>query len=87
MKLITASKKILMSMCLALAVSTALTGCGEKSTEEHLSAAQGYLQQNNVDAAIIEYKNAIKQDPKAGKPRFELGRLYLMTSNFEAAEK
>ncbi|WP_137165790.1 XrtA/PEP-CTERM system TPR-repeat protein PrsT [Salinimonas lutimaris] len=87
MKLITASKKILMPMCLALAVSTALTGCGEKSTEEHLSAAQGYLQQNNADAAIIEYKNAIKQDPKAAAPRFELGRLYLVTSQFEAAEK
>jgi len=87
MKLITAGKKIIMPMCIALAVSGALSGCSEKSMDEHLTMARDYTQRQDTQAAVIEYKNAIRQNPQAPAPRFELGRLYLMSNQFEAAEK
>lgn len=86
MKLTTVSKKFA-PLCVALSVSLALGGCGEKSMDEHLEAARGYTQQQDTEAAIIEYKNAIKADPKSGEARFELGRLYIATNQMEAAEK
>ena len=86
MKLTTVSKKFA-PLCVALGVSLALSGCGEKSMEEHLEAARGYSQQQDTEAAIIEYKNAIRANPEAAAPRFELGRIYLITEQLEAAEK
>ena len=56
MKLTTVSKKFA-PLCVALSVSLALGGCGEKSMDEHLEAARGYTQQQDTEAAIIEYKN------------------------------
>lgn len=87
MKLITVSKKTLLSLTAALAVSGVLSGCTDKSMEEHLSTARSYASEQDIDAAIIEYKNAIAKDPQAAEPRFELGRIYLAASRFEAAEK
>jgi len=55
--------------------------------EAHLEDARAYVQKQRIDAAIVEYKNAIQIQPDAAQPRFELGRLYLQTSNYVAAEK
>ncbi len=55
--------------------------------EEHLSAARQYIDAKDTDAAIIEYKNAIKAAPQAPALRFELGRAYLLKHNYDAAEK
>ena len=70
-----------------LLLSSLLAGCGEKSMEAHLEDARAYVQKQRVDAAIVEYKNAIQLAPDASEPRFELGKLYLQTNNYVAAEK
>ena len=70
-----------------LLLSSLLAGCGEKSMEAHLEDARAYVQKQRVDAAIVEYKNAIQLAPDASEPRFELGKLYLQTHNYVAAEK
>ena len=67
--------------------SSLLAGCGEKSMEAHLEDARAYVQKQRIDAAIVEYKNAIQLAPEASEPRFELGKLYLQTNNYVAAEK
>lgn len=87
MKLSTVSKSVFAPLCVALSVSLALGGCSGKSMDEHLDSARSYAQQQDTEAAIIEYKNAIRLDPQAAQPRFELGRLYLAANQFEAAEK
>lgn len=70
-----------------LLLSSLLAGCGEKSMEAHLEDARAYTQEQRYDAAIVEYKNAIQLQPDAAIPRFELGKLYLQSNNFVAAEK
>ena len=71
----------------ALLLSSLITGCSEKSMESHLEEARGYVAAQQLDAAIVEYKNAIQKSPDSPQPRFELGKLYLQKQNFAAAEK
>ena len=43
--------------------SALLSGCSEKSMESHLADARNYVSQQQIDAAIVEYKNAIQKGP------------------------
>ncbi len=72
---------------IAIAGLIGLYGCGQASVEEYVSAARQFQEANDIDAAIIEYKNAVQLDPGAPTPRFELGKLYLEKGNYAGAEK
>ncbi|OFC70692.1 XrtA/PEP-CTERM system TPR-repeat protein PrsT [Alteromonas confluentis] len=80
-------KRILVPLAVAACLSVGLSGCSKKTTEEHLDAARQFVAANDQDAALIEFKNAIKKDPKAALPRFELGKYYLQIGDYESAEK
>ena len=62
-------------------------GCQQQTSEEHIAAAQAFIENGNSGAAVVELKNAIQVDPNLAKARFELGKVYLDTNNYEAAEK
>lgn len=82
------TNKLIKRTTLAVMLTSALlSGCSEKSMESHLADARNYASQQQLDAAIVEYKNAIQKAPKAAEPRFELGKLYLQQNNYAAAEK
>ncbi|NMH60358.1 XrtA/PEP-CTERM system TPR-repeat protein PrsT [Alteromonas ponticola] len=80
-------RKTSVGSLILLAGLTGLYGCGQSSVEEYISAARQYQEANDIDAAIIEYKNAVQLDPAAPLPRFELGKLYLEKGNYAGAEK
>lgn len=79
-------KKVTSALCMVL-LAIAAFGCSEKSLDTHMADARANAEKGDVSAAIIEYKNAIKLDPEAAQPRFELGKLYLENNNFASAEK
>lgn len=82
------TNKLIKRTTLAVMLTSALlSGCSEKSMESHLADARNYASQQQLDAAIVEYKNAIQKGPNAAEPRFELGKLYLQQNNYAAAEK
>lgn len=82
------TKALLKRTSIAMLLATTLVaGCSEKSMEEHLASARTYVTQQQLDAAVVEYKNAIQKAPSAAEPRFELGKVYLQNKNFAAAEK
>ncbi|BFT29113.1 hypothetical protein D210916BOD24_02890 [Alteromonas sp. D210916BOD_24] len=64
-----------------------MVGCTEKSAESHLVDARAFVSQQQIDAAIVEYKNAIQKAPDSAEARAELGKLYIQKNNFIAAEK
>jgi len=64
-----------------------LSGCQQKTSEEHIAAAKEFVVKGDQQAAIVELKNAIQLDPKQAEARFELGNLYLEQKNYQAAEK
>lgn len=50
-------------------------------------SAEKHLKNNEVNAAVIELKNAIQSSPKEALPRLMLGQIYLQKGSFPSAEK
>jgi putative PEP-CTERM system TPR-repeat lipoprotein len=69
------------------ALSLTFAACSKQTAEDHLLAAEQYLAAENIDAAILELKNAIQVNPRSASARFELGKIYLAQKRFESAEK
>ncbi len=55
--------------------------------KDYVKSAEEYLSENDVSAAVIELKNAIKEDPQQALPRFMLGEIHLSEGRFANAEK
>jgi Flp pilus assembly protein TadD len=72
---------------LAIALSSLLTSCGQKNAEQHLEAGKKLLDNNQVNAAIIEFKNALQMNPDDYSTRIILGEAYLSIGNASSAEK
>lgn len=64
-----------------------LLGCGPKTSEEYLSEAQKFVNQDNRSAAIVALKNAVQAEPKSAEARYQLAQVYLSSKQFESAEK
>ncbi|MDN4502076.1 PEP-CTERM system TPR-repeat protein PrsT [Alteromonadaceae bacterium BrNp21-10] len=64
-----------------------LLGCSQKTPEQHLQAADQFIQSQDLVAATIELKNAIQLSPEHAEARFKLGKIYLETQQYAAAEK
>jgi cellulose synthase operon protein C len=79
-------KNMLKKTLIALSV-TLVISCSQKTSEDHIVKAQEYISKNNTAAAIVELKNAVQLEPKSGAARFELGKVYLLTKQFDSAEK
>ena len=58
-----------------------------ESSEEYLKEAENYEQKGDINAAIIQLKNALQKDPKNVKARFLLGKNYLTRGDGAGAEK
>ncbi len=50
----------------------ALTACGEKSFESHVSEAKMLIEKGNYKAAIVEIKSAVQQQPDNAEIRLLL---------------
>ena len=67
----------------AVPVVARLTSGG---TESYLADAETYMQAGDVRAALIQLRNAVKQDPDDGEARLALGNAYLEAGDPRAAE-
>ena len=69
-------------------LSLFLVSCSSQlTTEEYIQSGKAFLQKNEWKAAIIEFKNAVKQSPDNAQARALLGEAYLSTFNSNAAIK
>lgn len=75
---------------LGIAVSTLilLSACGQVSytADEHVQRGIEFEQQGNLNAASIEYRNALQREPASGEGRFRLGMLLLKAGDAAGAE-
>lgn len=71
---------------LAVALCAGLTACGDKAPEELLASAKVYLAKNDLNAGIIELKNALQRQPNLAEARFLLGKALLDREDAVAAE-
>lgn len=76
---------LLLSACILF---SALIGCSRDpnvKAEKHYARAEAFLNQNNTDAAMIELRAAIQNNPKMAKARFELANLELQRGSTQIA--
>lgn len=69
------------------ALLLARAGCGYAGTADALDAAERLRANGELNAAIIELKNALQDDPEYGPGRRLLGVLYVELGNGAEAEK
>jgi tetratricopeptide (TPR) repeat protein len=64
-------------------VSALLIGCSDPETakKEHFDKAEKFMAGGKVAEAIVEYRNALREDPKFGEARFKLAQAYRQTGN------
>ena len=74
-------------LIIAVASLLFLAGCSEKTSEEYIQEATEFRAAGDKQSAVVSLKNAVQQAPRAAKPRFTLGKLYLELKNYESAEK
>ena len=70
-----------------IAVMLLLAGCASKAQREArlVERAQQYTAQRQYDAAIIEYRNALRLDPQSARLHFALAQSYLHNRQFALA--
>jgi len=77
------------TVALALvAAAVLIAGCRRDpgvAKRAYFDAANRYFAQKNYDEAIIEYRNALKYDPKFGDARYRLGQAYMRTGDAQNA--
>lgn len=77
-----------LSIIVSIIVLLSLTACGEvKDAETLIAEAVEYQQKGDDNAAIIQLKNALQQEPNHKEARYELGVLLQKTGDLLAAEK
>lgn len=84
------SKPILIALAMAIfatAGGVAYFFLSRQSPSEHRDQAAKLLKNNDIQGALIEYKNAIQMEPGNGAFRFDLGMLHYARGQMADAEK
>ena len=71
--------RLSIALLCAAAVAVSVAACARfgRSKTEYLARGNRYASQAKYEEAVIEYTNAIKQDPKFGEARYRLAQTYL----------
>ena len=81
-------KKIISFLTLIVVFILGITACGNtKDTETLISEAKQYQQSGDDNAAIIQLKNALQQEPNNREARYLIGVSYNETGDMLSAEK
>jgi putative PEP-CTERM system TPR-repeat lipoprotein len=70
----------------ALAGALALAGCASHDPAQMVASAKDYLAKSDVNAAIIQLKNALQEDSRNGEARLLLARALLQNGDAPGAE-
>ena len=69
------------------ALCAMLTGCDGPDSSDHLARGAKFEAQNDLNAALIEYRSAAAASPNAADARWALGKLLLKLGDGRTAEK
>jgi Tfp pilus assembly protein PilF len=73
------------SLCVTILLYTGIVLA--MTSEDYLREAENYLAKGEIQAAVIQLKNALQQDPDNVRARLRLGKIYLRAGQGRAAEK
>ncbi len=73
-------------LTLFIILVASLSACDQtKNAQEYIQSGQLHFDKKEWNSAIIEFKNAIKQDAENANARAKLGKAYLKTNHGNAA--
>jgi len=67
-------------VCLILCASVLATSCArnaEVAKRAYLESGDGYFAEKKYNEAIVQYRNAVQQDPRFGEARYKLAEAYV----------
>ena len=67
-------------------LTSLLASCGGDKPDSLIASGKDFLAKNNINAAIIQFKNALQQNPDLGEARFLLGKALLDGGDPRGAE-
>src|SRR4051812_48677212 len=73
---------------LAVAALLAAAACSknpEAAKQEYLKSGDRFMEQKKYREAIVQYRNAIQQDPRFGDARLKLAKAYTQTGELQGA--
>lgn len=76
--------RILLGLAFLVAVAIGGAACSRDAEivkQEYLRNGDRFFAEKNYQAAIVEYRNAVKQDPKFGRARHRLAQAYLQVDD------
>src|SRR5678816_2910545 len=75
-------------MAVGFAVSMA-AACSnpEQAKREHFDNANRFMEAGKTQEAILEYRNALQEDPRYGEARLRLAQAYQTAGNFNQARR
>ncbi|MBK8535567.1 MAG: PEP-CTERM system TPR-repeat protein PrsT [Candidatus Competibacteraceae bacterium] len=77
-----------LKLCLAVGLAVGGVGCGDRTTDvEYVQRAREHQAKRELQASVIELKNALQKNPENRDARALLGQLYVETGNGVSAEK
>jgi len=80
------SMKRALQLAVVGCVGFAASGCFDKSVEQLMRSADTYSTKGDVNAAVIELKNAAQKEPSNGAVRLALGKLLMRQRDLLGAE-
>ena len=85
------SRAIVGKLCAVVVMLTLVSGlaaCSKSLTDaDYIERAKNHQDKGDLQAAAIEYKNALRENPDNPEARLSLGKLYVQVENGAAAEK
>jgi cellulose synthase operon protein C len=79
------SKSSLVASAVVLAVTFALSGCGQATGPEALAKARQALEKDDLKTAQIHLKGALQTDPQMAEARYLLGKVLLEVGDSQGA--
>jgi tetratricopeptide (TPR) repeat protein len=75
------SRSLLICLLGTAAVLVACSGDPQLRKQKYIASGDEYLKAGKVAEAVIEYRNAVQQDPRAGEARAKLADAYVKTGD------
>ncbi len=73
------SRSLFVAVVVGVCVSGACSRSPEAASRAHLDAGNVYAEQKKFDKAVVEYRNAVKQNERSGDARLKLAQAYEQT--------
>ncbi len=79
------NRRRILAVMLIVALHAACTRDPEVAKREYVDSGDSFLRQHKLKEAIVQYRNAVRQDPRFGEARSKLAEVYTQDGDWRRA--